>query len=136
MQMMTGMKIMAKKEEVLSHLRSNLSKHLEIVMEAREGYLKMAEKALKKRLAQLREGRIVALTFRLAPPQDHSETYLTAIQMLELSVSEFIELTAQQVECFIRDKWDWRIQFLYSNSAYSGKARTMSAGVAEYPDDD
>ena len=136
MQMMQGMKITAKKTVVLGHLKENLAKHLEIVMEARDGYLKMAEKALKKRLAQLREGRIVSLAFQLSPPQDHSETYITAIQMLELGVSDTIEMTAQQVECFIRDKWDWRQQFLYTNSAYSGRAKKMSEGVVEYPEDD
>jgi hypothetical protein len=123
MNMLLGMKIKAKKSEVLHAIRTNLMAHTKIVREAQEGYVAAAKKALTERLEQLQSGKIASLSFRLSPPQDHLEDYRTALQMLELDVSELVELTAQQVECLIRDKWDWKQQFLAINSAYSNEAR-------------
>jgi cellobiose-specific phosphotransferase system component IIA len=76
--------ISAKTATVLEALKKNLAEHADLVKEAREGYLQKAEVALAKRIQQLREGQVVALTFSLMPPQDHSNSYRTVIKMLEL----------------------------------------------------
>jgi len=76
--------ITANVDEVLEALRKNLDEHADIVIEARDGYIKAARKALAQRLEQLRDGKLVALSFTLAPPQDHTRDFETVIKMLEL----------------------------------------------------
>jgi hypothetical protein len=122
--MQQQMKIRAKKAEILDALRTNLKKHSQIVQEAREGYVQQAQDALKKKMKQLKEGKIVSLLFSLRVPQDHSIEYETAIKMLELDVGEFVDLTTEQVQCLIQDQWGWKRTFLTSNSGYSLGART------------
>lgn len=121
--------ITALTKTVLDTLRKNLSEHADIVKEAREGYVREAEQALNHRLAQIRDGKIVDLTFRLSPPQDHSKEYQTVIKMLELHLEaggDKIELKAADVQQYVLNNWGWMDAFLLSNSAYSGKSMTLA----------
>lgn len=119
---LSGMSIRAKKDEILSKLRTNREKHSVIVAEARKGYVDKARASLRERLDQLESGKIVSLTFSLDPPQDHSSVYDTAIQMLELATDDVIELDSVQVRNLVMDQWDWSTRFLAVNAAYSETA--------------
>lgn len=123
MHALSGMNIRAKKDEILSRLRTNRETHATIVAEARKGYVDLAREALRQRLDQLESGKIVALTFSLEPPQDHSDVYDTAIQMLELATDDVIEMDSNQVRTLVMDQWDWSQKFLHVNSHYSATAR-------------
>lgn len=125
MHVLHGMTITAKTQEVLDALRKNREVHSKVVVEARNGFADKAEAALKKRMVEVREGKIRHLTFSLKPPQDYTDVYDTAIQMLELHVktSETVELDNSQVRTLVMDKWDWSEAFWGSNKAYSGTAQ-------------
>lgn len=120
---LSGMNIRAKKEEILSRLRANRETHAVIVAEARKGYVEKARESLRERLDQLLNGKIVSLSFSLEPPQDHSDVYDTAIQMLELATDDVIEMDSTQVRTLVMDQWDWSRHFLASNAQYSATAR-------------
>jgi hypothetical protein len=77
---------------------------------------------------------MVALTFRLTPPQDHTKTYDTAIRMMELHTEETLVLTAQQVRNLIQDEWDWKQAWLTGNSRYS-KLASDQLGADDVPAD-
>lgn len=117
-----NMTVICNKNEVLSALRTNRDKHQKIVQEARHGYIDKAKKALKKKLEILEAGKISTLQFSLSPPQDMTEAYDTAIQMLELHREVNVTLSAQEVRQFVQDEWDWASSFLFANSAYSTSA--------------
>ena len=131
-------------DDILITLRTNLEEHREIVEEARAGYLKKARAALDKKLLQLREGQIVALSFSLQPPQNHSKEFRTVIKMLELHKAAFdaepsnkeagrkatIELKADDVQRFVLNDWSWMDNFLTLSSAYSEKAGVALADLS------
>lgn len=122
--------ISAKTATIITHLRVNLTEHADIVKEAREGYVKKAEEALAKRLQDIRDGKIVDLTFRLSPPQDHSNEYRTVLKMLELHLEageETIQLKASDVQQFVLNNWSWMDNFLVSNATYSGKSQLLAS---------
>lgn len=123
MHALSGMNIRAKKDEILAKLRTNRETHTTIVTEARKGYVERARESLRERLDQLESGRIVSLAFSLEPPQDHSDVYATAIQMLELATDDVIEMDATQVRTLVMDQWDWSQKFLHVNAQYSQTAR-------------
>lgn len=121
--------ISAKTSTIIEHLKTNLAEHSDIVKEAREGYVLKAQEALAKRLTQVREGKIVDLTFHLSPPKDHSNEYRTVLKMLELHLEageETIQLKAQDVQQFVLNNWSWMDNFLFSNAAYSDKSQTIA----------
>lgn len=119
-----SLRITAKKEDVLKTLKANRERHATIVVEARDGYLKKAQKVLEEKLSDLRKGKISSLIFQLAVPVDHTKVYDTAIQMLELHTGESIEMDGRQVQSLIQDEWDWTNHFVASNSGYSATARS------------
>lgn len=123
MHALSGMNIHAKRDEILSRLRSNRETHAAIVAEARKGYVDRARESLRERLDQLESGKIVSLAFALEPPQDHSDVYNTAIQMLELAQDDVIEMDSMQVRMLVMDQWDWSHKFLAVNAQYSATAR-------------
>lgn len=118
-----SMNITAKKAEILTQLEKNLESHAKMVVEAREGYIKRAQTELEKRIAQLREGKIVALTFHLKVPKDYSTVYKTTIGMLKAHTGDDITLSATEYRQLVEDEWDWTRDFAGSNAPYSAAAR-------------
>ncbi len=120
--------IKANVPEVLKALRENRSKHKQIVDEAKEGYSQKAADLLKKKLDEVlaSSGRFIEpLKFSIPLPVDQTKAYDVAIKMLELSQEPIIELTAQQVQHFVLDDWEWKGEFMTSNKMYSATAAAM-----------
>lgn len=116
------------REKVLAILKTNREEHAEIVAEAREGYVEQARKALEKRLGQIKEGKVVNLTFSLNPPQDHTEDYDTVIKMLEMHVEKTVTLDSQQFRQYVEDNWNWKSGFIVGSARYSQKANEILNG--------
>ncbi len=116
------MKVNCNTAEVLAALRANREKHIKIVKEANEGYLKKAEVELSNKIEKIKAGKVVSLQFSLKMPEDHTEEYDTAIKMLEMHTGAEIELSSNEVRKLIEDKWDWKGSFLSNNAIYSATA--------------
>jgi len=125
------MNVTCKTSEVLARLQDNRGKHAKIVAEAREGYIKAAQAELEKRLAKIREGKIVGLTFQLSLPKDCTGAYDTVIEMLQSHQSETIELSATEFRQLMMDQWDWSHEFLYTNAMYSASLKAEEMELPE-----
>jgi hypothetical protein len=119
---LSGMNVTVKKDTLLATLQENRERHKKIVAEAREGYLKKAEAALRSRLDKIKSGKIDALVFGLSVPVDQTKVYDTAIRLLEVDINDEMELTPSQVRNLVMDEWDWTEHFAMTNSAYSDTA--------------
>lgn len=128
MNVLHSMTIVAKKTEVLEALRTNRTKHAQIVKEARAGYLDRAQTEIARRLEQLKSGRVVTLVFSLSVPLDYTKVYDTAIRMLEMDQGETVTLDSAQVRCLVQDQWEWTQSFYGTNSRYSDSAAAYSDG--------
>ena len=115
-----------KKSEVLDKLRENREEHMTIIVEAQKGYRKEAIKLFSDKLTSLKAGEKVDVSFHLPMPASYVDEFDNAIQMLEMSVDEEVELTDDEFKCYIRNKWTWQTRFLEANSSYSGIANTLS----------
>lgn len=114
---------------LLETLKTNLAKHESTHEEAVAGYIEAAEKALKTKLKEIKQGKATALHFSLTPPQNMSREYKTVISMLEMSESETVTLTQSQFEQLILDRWNWKMNWLASNAGYSSTARLEVASM-------
>lgn len=119
MRALSSLEIQANTTLVLARLKENLAEHSGIVKEAKEGYLKKVEKALEKKLGEIRERNVVDVRIHLQPPIDNSNAYKVAIEMLTMHTEDTITLDAEQVKCFLMDRWDWSDEFYANNSGYS-----------------
>jgi len=113
-----------KKDTVLAALRENRERHAEIVKEAREGWQAAAIKMIKNEMSRVRKlASPRHVSFSLAPPADYTDIYDTFIAQLELAMEDEVELDGDEFRKLMQDKWDWREEFLGTNSAYSISAR-------------
>lgn len=103
---------------LLSKVKANREKHIREYKEACDGYrdaalLKIDEvtASLKRKIAELREGQVIALmgvSFGLDVPQDHSKDYDQAIAMIEMSVDTNIVIQSEEFAQYVMDDWAWR----------------------------
>ena len=129
------MKTTVRVDELLATLRKNLETHASLVAEARVGYVDAARKALEARLASLRDGKVVALSFALYPPKDHTEVYKSAIKMLEWTTDPTVTLGADEFRQLVEDEWSWSGDFYLHNAKFSGRTRTEALSKGYRPDD-
>ena len=131
--------------KLLETLKANRDQHQKAYRESVAGYREAATEALKKQVAKARKAiednaamiatkierfdpedplsnQVVVLrqtSFTLEVPKDHTKSYDVAIEMAEWEVSENIELTQSQFQCFVMDDWDWKQSFEHLNRSYS-----------------
>ena len=112
--------------DLVKKLTENRAEHVSIVEESRKGFREKAVIALQGALAQLIDGQVVDLNFRLFPPHDQTSQYDTAIEMLTANLQKTVILTSTEFRNLVMDEWDWSDNFLISNRVYSAKASQMS----------
>ncbi|MCZ6654841.1 MAG: hypothetical protein O7D91_17670 [Planctomycetota bacterium] len=118
-------KVTVRKSELLEALKENRAQHRKIFEEACEGFRVEACRLLKQKLDDAKEGRRINLSFSLTQPVDQTREYDQVIRMCEMSLDDQIELENHEFQQFVMDRWDWRDQFLMSNSRYSATASAM-----------
>lgn len=118
--------ITVKKNELFEKMKANRDQHRTIFLEAQEGYREAAIAELDKMLEEARSGKRIRRIVSLVEPMDQTSEYDRAIAMLEMSVSDTIELSAEEFNCYVLDQWRWKDQFNVSNASYSKTLMGMS----------
>lgn len=106
------------KEMLLERITKNRDEHRKIFEEAMEGWKRSVIEALEKAHQEALEGRAYRIQFHIERPVDHSDDYDSVIELLEASLDEEFELTYQEFNNFVLDKWGWQHAFLTSAASY------------------
>lgn len=109
-----------KTADIKRRVTENRSKHRQAVETALEKYRELAIEELDNMLADARHGRKIRRAIQLIEPMDMTASYDRVLDMLELTTSVEITLTQQEFAQYVRDEWEWRDQFNFSNSRYLG----------------
>lgn len=136
---------------LLEVLKANREKHLAVFNEAMAGYKELALKKVEEAFAGL-EDRLAkkkveitariesftpetadefsdwltileAVTVSLKKPVSYAGAYDAAVDMFDFEVRDEVELSGAELQCFIRDVWDWSYEFTTTNIAYTAKTR-------------
>ena len=120
------------RKDLLTTLEGNLTTHKEVYEEAMSGYAdakvtKLSElhivtsQATRENTEANRKAvhEAYARYAHLSRPQDHSESYELAIEIMKWETEEKIELNINDFQCYVRDKWDWKNSFKGSVVAYA-----------------
>ena len=109
------------KAEVIKRLEENETKHQTSYAEAVEGYKAQLLKVGERLVEDLRKGLSVdpfALG-RLPVPEEHTDDYETAIDMLSMEHRDFIVISANDFRTYMRDEWNWKDSFVGTNAIYT-----------------
>lgn len=123
--------IKVKKADLLHKLKTNREAHRQIFEEAVKGYYAEGVRILQQHIEDIKRGSLKRVIVNLPVPSDHTEDYNRAIEMLEMTLDQEIEVSERDFEMFVRDNWLWKQEFLASNSTYSVRARNENSRM--YP---
>lgn len=109
------------RHDLLEALHQNRKKHKKEFKEIYAVYLEEVEKACKELYSEskLRKKSPRTSINIGAEPQSHITEYDVAIDMVEFSVDEEIELTEEEFRRYFRDEWSWSRTFAMAKTAYS-----------------
>ncbi len=109
------------KVRLLETLRNNLQKHRAEYAEATLKYPQVVVEELRKRAGRIEAGDKVDLRFDLPEPRSFETEYEDAIQMLEWSQDDIVELDQSQFKQYVQDEWHWQRAFAASTQMYNAR---------------
>lgn len=124
-------KVKVKKADLLYSLEKNLKKHKEEYLKAVEQFkveyaenLDQMKDCVKNWFVPNRAKDVKnPLYVDMELPENHEEDYVLAIEMLQMSVDNEVELDVNQFKNFVKDEWAWSASFLANTISYSKKYR-------------
>jgi hypothetical protein len=110
-------------------LTKNRADHREIFLKAQEGYRAAVISLLDEQLKRARNGKDADIQrfISITQPEDHTEDYDRVISMLEMSVDDTIEVSAEEFRNYVQDKWQWSRSWAISNSGYTSHPKLAMA---------
>lgn len=111
------------KQELLTIVKENRKKHKLEYSEAIKAYRVKAGDLLEQEVQKIINGEKFELRFNLQQPRSYIKEYDLAIQMLEMSIEDSVEISDYEFRQLVNDEWDWKESFrssYLSNSSYVG----------------
>jgi ferritin-like protein len=136
------------RRKLVETLKENKEKHVKLFKEAILGYREAArrklsedgekaKKELEKNLAKVGEAiddfdvnkpnnfndyfvLVQQIVMTLPVPKSYEGAYDAAIAIAEWEVNDTMTLTFAEFNCFVRDEWDWKENFLNVSNSYLG----------------
>jgi hypothetical protein len=112
--------VQIKKEELLERLRLNRDAHRAVFEKAMDVYKVRMTELLESLIKRAKKKQVipVAALYDLPMPEDHTNDYDVAIEMLEHEEREVLTLTQQEFKRYFRDEWEWEQSFLANTTSY------------------
>lgn len=117
--------VRVKKEQLLKTLKENRETHQADFDIAWEAFRQKAEANFANKLKAIKaanKGERIELHVNLVIPEDHTEDYDQAIEMLGWEIGDEITLQRHEFQQLVQDNWGWKDQFTATNLAYTGMA--------------
>lgn len=105
------------KDDLLAQVRKNRALHEEQYKEAMKIYKQEIIQDLEKKLKRARAGKLVNHYIKIDMPVNYLGDYDEAIEMLEWSTTETIDLDKKSFQQLVKDKWEW--EHLYAINTLS-----------------
>lgn len=121
------------KKNVIDILRKNRNKHVTIFADSYKKYRENCISYLERKLEQAkRNGRIKMYDEEiLEEPRCYLKAYDLAIEMLEMSLDDTLELSEGDFRRYVKDEWDWSRDFYISNSSSSSSSSSGSSVIED-----
>jgi predicted nucleic acid-binding OB-fold protein len=107
--------------ELLEIVRKNKEQHIKDFNESVKDFKKAVVKVTKENLDLAKSGDLEKIgSIKAVPPKpvSYETSYARAARMLELSVEDVIEVEEDVFNQLVLDEWDWKHQFITSNTLY------------------
>lgn len=110
--------IRVRKDRLLTQLQVNRDQHRQQFEQAQEVFRRRVIEELDLRLEQARQGRQINLVIALPQPLDYTVDYDRAIQMIEWSLGDEVELGEDDFRQYVLNDWGWARTFAANTTSY------------------
>lgn len=100
-------------------LKKNRDEHRDIFLKAQSVYREKVIEAFEERLESIRNGEKIVTWINLPEPEDHTQDFNDAIEMLEWETRERIELSPRDFKRYVQNRWEWEASFTANTRSYS-----------------
>lgn len=117
-------KVRVDKQRLLQALKKNLAKHEDelarMLIQYRNETITKLQDALEvfNKYRETKDQPLLKLPEFPRKPANHIDDYLRAIEMVEMSVDEIIELDSRDFSQLIMDEWAWKSEFELTKAVY------------------
>lgn len=112
--------IVVNKAQLIKTLAENRDAHRDIFEQAQVAYRDKWITLLDRRLADARAGRPIERHFRLPEPEDHTQDFTTALEMLDWETGDEVELDRRDFQRYVQNRWEWEQSFVANTQSYVG----------------
>jgi hypothetical protein len=109
------------KADLIATLRDNRDKHRDLFDKAQVVYREKMIEELDRALAEAKAGRKIRRAFTLPTPENHTEDFDTAIQMLEWEAEDYVSLSMRDFMRYVQNRWEWERSFAANTESYSSQ---------------
>jgi hypothetical protein len=106
------------KADLIEKIQANRDEHRSMFLKAQERYREAMIAELDRALQEAREGKAIQRAFALPVPEDHTDDFNTAIEMLEWEQGDTVILVHRDFRCFVQNRWEWEASFLRNTGSY------------------
>jgi len=106
------------KADLKVRLQTNRASHHSTYLKAVEVYRKKAAELAKEQAELLLRGEIRVIVVNLPVPEDHTDDYDRALQMLDWDKGSVTILTEDEFRQYVQDDWGWQRSFATNTTSY------------------
>jgi len=110
--------ITVSKADLIEKLRANRDEHRSMFIKAQERYRDAMIVELDRALDEARRGDKIRRAFSLPVPEDHTEEFDTAIEMLQWETGEEVQLDQHDFQRYVQNRWGWAASFAANTQSY------------------
>lgn len=110
--------ITVNKARLIETLIHNRDEHRSIFEKAQEVYRERMIEELDRALSEAKAGRKIIRAFSLPVPEDHTEDFTTAIEMMDWETGDEVELDQLTFQTYVQNQWRWAASFAGSTQVY------------------
>lgn len=111
--------ITVSKEELINTLEGNRAEHREIFEKAQAVYREKVIAELDRALDDAKNGRRIIRFINLPEPEDHTNDFTTAIEMLSWHQGDQVDLDRRDFKRYVQNRWEWDSSFAANTQSYS-----------------
>lgn len=112
------MEITVNKAKLLEVLQENRATHVETFQRAIEKYRVKALEFFEEQIAIIKAGGEPERGMRLPLPEEHTDDFDRAIKMVDWHQGSTMNLTDDQFEQFVENRWGWHRTFIANTTSY------------------
>jgi hypothetical protein len=106
------------KAELITKIQTNRDEHRSMFLKAQEKYREAMIAELDRALQEARDGQKIRRAFTLPVPEDHTDEFDTAIEMLQWEQGDSVVLDLRDFMRYVQNRWEWAASFAANTGSY------------------